>query len=97
MVESHYSGFNKSLQNYSQILRLFSEARAQLSALRRGLELAQARLRPQPTRLKELYRKDLMLADVGRLLEDVQAAVAVPDKVEALQDRGVRLYPFLKA
>ena len=88
-VDAHYAGFNTSLQNYSQILRLFSESRAQLAALRRTLELAQVRLRPQPEHLKELYRKDLMLKDVHRLLEDVQAAVGVPEKVRKLEEKGV--------
>ena len=94
-VEAHYSGFNKSLQNYSQILRLFSESRAQLAVLRRGLEQAQVRLQPRPSRLKELYRKDLMLADVRRLLEDAQAAVAVPKNVQRLIDRSVRWFSFV--
>lgn len=30
VVDTYYSGFNKSLQNYSQILRLFSESRSQV-------------------------------------------------------------------
>ena len=30
VVDTYYSGFNKSLQNYSQILRLFTESRAQV-------------------------------------------------------------------
>ena len=89
VVDIHYSGFNKSLQNYSQILRLFSESRAQLAVLQRTLELAQTRLRPQPQRLKELYRRDLMLTDVRRLLEDVQAAASVPDKVRKLEQKAV--------
>ncbi len=87
-VDTHYSGFNKSLQNYSQILRLFSESMAHLAVLRRTLEAAQIRLHPEPARIKELYRRELMLSDVQRLLEDIQAAVTVPEKVRRLQRQG---------
>ena len=89
-VDTHYSGFNKSLQNYSQILRLFSESMAHLAVLRRTLEAAQVRLHPEPSRIKELYRRELMLSDVQRLLEDIQAAVTVPEKVRKLEQRRVR-------
>lgn len=62
---------------------------AHLAVLRRTLEAAQVRLHPKPTRIKELYRKELMLADVQRLLEDIQAAVSVPEKVKKLEQRRV--------
>lgn len=36
MVEGYHSGFNKSIHNYSQILRLFTESKMQVSGSRRG-------------------------------------------------------------
>jgi len=88
VVEIHYAGFNQSLQKYSQIIRTFTESREQLATLRRSLELAQARLKPQPESLRDLYRNYLMLGDMVRLLQDVQSAVAVPAHVRELQDSG---------
>jgi len=87
VVEAHHSGFNKSLQNYSEILRMFSESRTQLSALRRALESTQIRLHPKSEALREVYRRHLMLGDMVRLLEDVQSVVGVPDTVRQLADR----------
>jgi len=63
---------------------------AHLAVLRRTLEASQIRLHPEPDRIKELYRKELMLSDVQRLLEDIQAAVTVPEKVRKLEQRRVR-------
>lgn len=84
VVDVHHTGFNKSLQNYSQILKLFTESRLHLSALRRSLETAQMRLQPRPDQLLSLYRRYLMLGDMLRLLDDVTVAVGVPEKVRQL-------------
>lgn len=62
----------------------------QLDSLRRSLETAHAQLGTQPTALRELYQRDLMLGDVERLLKDVQTVTAVPAKVLGLQDSKVR-------
>lgn len=63
---------------------------AHLAVLRRTLEAAQIRLHPKPDRIKELYRKELMVSDVQRLLGDIQAAVTVPEQVRKLEQKRVR-------
>jgi exocyst complex component 4 len=47
VVAGYRSGFNRSLHNYSQILKLFNESKAQLLDLRGSLEAAKRRLSAQ--------------------------------------------------
>lgn len=86
VVEGYHAGFNKSIHNYSQILRLFTEARIQLETLRRSLESARRRLSAQSRHMVAQYQRDLTLTDTLRLLDDIQSCVDVPARVQRLQE-----------
>ncbi|KAL4452048.1 hypothetical protein ABPG75_007710 [Micractinium tetrahymenae] len=86
VVEGYHAGFNKSIHNYSQILRLFTDARMQLETLRRSLESARRRLSAQSRQMVAQYQRDLMLTDTLRLLGDIQGCVDVPARVQRLEE-----------
>eukprot|EP00887_Chlorella_sp_A99_P002121 scaffold21.g2121.t1 len=86
VVEGYHSGFNKSLHNYSQILRLFTESKLQLESLRRSLEAAKRRLGAQSRHMQAQWRRDLMLTDTLRLLGDIRSVSEVPAAVARLEE-----------
>ncbi|KAL4857163.1 Serine/threonine-protein kinase PRP4 [Chlorella vulgaris] len=85
VVEGYHAGFNKSIHNYSQILRLFTESKLQLDSLRRSLESSRRRLSAQSRHMVAQYQRGLMLTDTLRLLDDIQGCLAVPSKVQRLE------------
>ncbi|PRW57112.1 exocyst complex component SEC8 [Chlorella sorokiniana] len=86
VVEGYHAGFNKSIHNYSLILRLFTESRLQLESLRRSLEAAKRRLSAQSRHMVSQYQRDLQLSDTLRLLDDIQGCTEVPARVQRLEE-----------
>ncbi|GAB4819189.1 hypothetical protein N2152v2_006235 [Parachlorella kessleri] len=86
VVEGYHAGFNKSIHNYSQILRLFTESKLQLESLRRSLESAKRRLSAQSRHLSQQWQRHITLSDTLRLLDDVQAVAQLPARLHKLEE-----------
>ncbi|KAK9861775.1 hypothetical protein WJX84_004517 [Apatococcus fuscideae] len=86
IVQGYHSGFNKAIHNYSQILRLFSDAKSQVEILRTSLTEARGRLGSQSRHLQQQWRRSVTLGDIVRLLGDLQSVVGVPARVQELEE-----------
>ncbi|ONM60846.1 Exocyst complex component SEC8 [Zea mays] len=100
VVHAYHHGFNKAIQNYSQILRLFSESAESITGLKGEMEEAKKLLGRKNKHLGQLWYRSLTLRHVLSLLDQVEDVA----KVGALQDvrsdltklRGVLFYKILE-
>ncbi|KAJ8748917.1 hypothetical protein K2173_013352 [Erythroxylum novogranatense] len=84
VVHAYHSGFNKAIQNYSQILRLFSESAESISTLKIDLADAKKRLGARNKQLHQLWSRSVTLRHIISLLDQIEGIAKVPARIEKL-------------
>ncbi|XP_054817505.1 exocyst complex component SEC8 [Prosopis cineraria] len=84
VVHSYHSGFNKAIQNYSQILRLFSESTESIAVLKLDLAEAKKRLSARNKQLHQLWYRSVTLRHIISLLDQIEGIAKVPARIEKL-------------
>lgn len=84
VVHAYHSGFNKAIQNYSQILRLFSESAASIATLKSDLVEAKRRLGARNKQLHQLWYRSVTLRHIISLLDQIEGISKVPARIEKL-------------
>ncbi|KAK4279638.1 hypothetical protein QN277_011384 [Acacia crassicarpa] len=84
VVHSYHSGFNKAIQNYSQILRLFSESTESIAVLKHDLVEAKKRLSARNKQLHQLWYRSVTLRHIISLLDQIEGIAKVPARIEKL-------------
>ncbi|KAJ6892852.1 hypothetical protein NC651_025918 [Populus alba x Populus x berolinensis] len=84
VVQSYHSGFNKAIQNYSQILRLFSESAESIASLKADLAEAKKRLGTRNKQLHQLWYRSVTLRHIISLLDQIEGIAKVPARIEKL-------------
>ncbi|XP_020178218.3 exocyst complex component SEC8 [Aegilops tauschii subsp. strangulata] len=84
VVHAYHHGFNKAIQNYSQILRLFSESAESITGLKGEMAEAKKLLGRKNQHLGQLWYRSLTLRHVISLLDQVEDVAKVPARIENL-------------
>nr|XP_010942478.1 exocyst complex component SEC8 isoform X2 [Elaeis guineensis] len=84
VVHSYHHGFNKAIQNYSHILRLFSESAESISVLKVDMAEAKKLLGSRNKQLHQLWYRSLTLRHILSLLDQVEGVAKVPARIEKL-------------
>ncbi|PRQ58738.1 putative Sec8 exocyst complex component specific domain-containing protein [Rosa chinensis] len=84
VVHNYHSGFNKAIQNYSQILRLFSESTENIGVLKVDLAEAKRRLSSRNKQLHQLWYRSVTLRHIISLLDQIEGISKVPARIEKL-------------
>ncbi|OVA17997.1 Sec8 exocyst complex component specific domain [Macleaya cordata] len=84
VVHAYHSGFNKAIQNYSQILRLFSESAEGIAVLKVDLAEAKKRLGTRNKQLHQLWSRSVTLRHIISLLDQIEGIAKVPGRIEKL-------------
>ncbi|KAJ4965278.1 hypothetical protein NE237_017127 [Protea cynaroides] len=84
VVHAYHSGFNKAIQNYSQILRLFSESTESIAVLKTDLEDAKKLLGSRNKQLHQLWYRSVTLRHIISLLDQIEGIAKVPARIEKL-------------
>ncbi|XP_043703696.1 exocyst complex component SEC8 isoform X3 [Telopea speciosissima] len=84
VVHAYHSGFNKAIQNYSQILRLFSESTESIAILKTDLEDAKKLLGSHSKQLHQLWYRSVTLRHIISLLDQIEGIAKVPARIEKL-------------
>lgn len=84
VVHNYHSGFNKAIQNYSQILRLFSESTENVGVLKVDLAEAKKRLSSRNKQLHQLWYRSVTLRHIISLLDQIEGISKVPARIEKL-------------
>lgn len=84
VVHAYHSGFNKAIQNYSQILRLFSESTESIAVLKVDLAEAKKRLGARNKQLHQLWYRSVTLRHIISLLDQIEGIAKVPARIEKL-------------
>ncbi|KAL6842466.1 hypothetical protein ACP4OV_027701 [Aristida adscensionis] len=84
VVHAYHHGFNKAIQNYSQILRLFSDSAESITGLKGEMEEAKKLLGRKNKHLGQLWYRSLTLRHVLSLLDQVEDVAKVPGRIESL-------------
>ncbi|KAF7095788.1 hypothetical protein CFC21_097874 [Triticum aestivum] len=84
VVHAYHHGFNKAIQNYSQILRLFSESAESITGLKGEMSEAKKLLGRKNQHLGQLWYRSLTLRHVISLLDQVEDVAKVPARIENL-------------
>ncbi|XP_044461626.1 exocyst complex component SEC8 [Mangifera indica] len=84
VVHAYHSGFNRAIQNYSQILRLFSESAESVKELRVDLAEAKKRLGTRNKQLHQLWYRSVTLRHIISLLDQIEGIAKVPARIEKL-------------
>ncbi|KAL5543049.1 hypothetical protein UlMin_010759 [Ulmus minor] len=84
VVHAYHSGFNKAIQNYSQILRLFSESVESIAVLKDDLVDAKMRLSACNKQLHQLWYRSVTLRHIISLLDQIEGIAKVPAHIEKL-------------
>ncbi|CAN1238308.1 Exocyst complex component SEC8 [Linum grandiflorum] len=84
VVQAYHGGFNKAIQNYSQILRLFSESSESISTLKVDLTEAKKRLGARNKQLHQLWYRSVTLRHIIALLDQIESISKVPGRIEKL-------------
>uniref|UniRef100_A0A1D1Y1X3 Exocyst complex component Sec8 n=1 Tax=Anthurium amnicola TaxID=1678845 RepID=A0A1D1Y1X3_9ARAE len=84
VVHAYHGGFNKAIQNYSQILRFFSESAESISILKTDLAEAKNLLGSRNKQLRQLWYRSLTLRHIISLLDQIEAVAKVPARIEKL-------------
>lgn len=77
VVQSYHGGFNKAIQNYSQILRLFSESTESIGVLKVDLAEAKKRLGVRNKQLHQLWSRSVTLRHIIALLDQIEGIAKV--------------------
>ncbi|XVF83080.1 hypothetical protein PTKIN_Ptkin16aG0103900 [Pterospermum kingtungense] len=84
VVHAYHGGFNKAIQNYSQILRLFSESTESVGVLKVDLAEAKKRLGVRNKQLHQLWYRSVTLRHIISLLDQIEGIAKVPARIEKL-------------
>ncbi|CAN4126609.1 unnamed protein product [Withania somnifera] len=84
VVHAYHGGFNKAIQNYSQILRLFSESSQSIGVLKCDLAEAKKRLGARNKQLHQLWYRSVTLRHIISLLDQIEGIAKVPARIEEL-------------
>lgn len=84
VVHAYHHGFNKAIQNYSQILRLFSESADSITGLKGEMAEAKKLLGRKNKHLGQLWYRSLTLRHVLSLMDQVEDVAKVPARIENL-------------
>ncbi|KAK7391396.1 hypothetical protein VNO78_19812 [Psophocarpus tetragonolobus] len=84
VVHSYHSGFNRAIQNYSQILKLFSDSTESISVLKVDLAEAKKRLSARNKQLHQLWYRSVTLRHIISLLDQIEDIAKVPARIEKL-------------
>ncbi|KAF5453412.1 hypothetical protein F2P56_028316 [Juglans regia] len=84
VVHAYHSGFNKAIQNYSQILRLFGESTESTAVLKVDLAEAKKRLSTRNKQLHQLWYRSVTLRHIISLLDQIEGIAKVPARIEKL-------------
>ncbi|KAF5467063.1 hypothetical protein F2P56_016928 [Juglans regia] len=84
VVHAYHGGFNKAIQNYSQILRLFSESTESIGVLKADLAEAKKRLSARNKQLHQLWYRSVTLRHIISLLDQIESIAKVPARIEKL-------------
>ncbi|KAJ4768752.1 Exocyst complex component Sec8-like [Rhynchospora pubera] len=84
VVHAYHHGFNKAIQNYSQILRLFSESAESISTLKVDMAEARKLLGSRNKQLHQLWYRSLTLRHILSLLDQIEGVAKVPSRIEKL-------------
>ncbi|XP_073128850.1 exocyst complex component SEC8 isoform X2 [Henckelia pumila] len=84
VVHAYHGGFNKAIQNYSQILRLFSESAQSIGALKVDLTEAKQLLGARNKQLHQLWYRSVTLRHIISLLDQIEGISKVPSRIEKL-------------
>ncbi|XP_031492110.1 exocyst complex component SEC8 isoform X2 [Nymphaea colorata] len=82
VVHAYHSGFNKAIQNYSQILRLFSESTESIGSLKVDLAEAKKFLGSRNKQLHQLWYRSVTLRHIISLLDQIENVSKVPSQIE---------------
>ncbi|ERN06483.1 hypothetical protein AMTR_s00058p00039730 [Amborella trichopoda] len=72
VVHEYHSGFNKAIQNYSQILRLFSESAESLAVLKVDLAESKKLIGSRNKQLHQLWYRSVTLRHIISLLDQIE-------------------------
>ncbi|XP_047256692.1 exocyst complex component SEC8 isoform X1 [Capsicum annuum] len=84
VVHAYHGGFNKAIQNYSQILRLFSESTQSIGVLKSDLAEAKKLLGARNKQLHQLWYRSVTLRHIISLLDQIEGIAKVPARIEKL-------------
>ncbi|KAH6782856.1 subunit of exocyst complex 8 [Perilla frutescens var. hirtella] len=84
VVHAYHSGFNKAIQNYSQILRLFSESAQSIGELKVDLAQSKKLLGAHNKQLHQLWYRSVTLRHIISLLDQIEGIAKVPARIEKL-------------
>ncbi|CAH8356409.1 unnamed protein product [Eruca vesicaria subsp. sativa] len=84
VVHAYHGGFNKAIQNYSQILRLFRESTEKLGDLKHDLAEAKRSLGTRNKQLHQLWYRSVTLRHIIALLDQIEGIAKVPSRIEKL-------------
>lgn len=84
VVHAYHGGFNKAIQNYSQILRLFSESAQSIGVLKVDLSDAKKFLGAHNKQLHQLWYRSVTLRHIISLLDQIEGIAKVPARIEKL-------------
>ncbi|KAK6156340.1 hypothetical protein DH2020_010588 [Rehmannia glutinosa] len=88
VVHAYHGGFNKAIQNYSQILRLFSESAQSIGELKVDLAEAKKLLGAHNKQLHQLWYRSVTLRHIISLLDQIEGIAKVPARIEKLIAEG---------
>lgn len=84
VVHAYHHGFNKAIQNYSQILRLFSESAESITILKVDMAEAKKQLSSRNKQLRQMWYRSLTLRHILSLLDQIDGVAKVPSRIEKL-------------
>ncbi|KAF3506147.1 hypothetical protein F2Q69_00003217 [Brassica cretica] len=84
VVHAYHGGFNKAIQNYSQILRLFRESTEKLGDLKHDLADAKKSLGTRNKQLHQLWYRSVTLRHIISVLDQIESISKVPSRIEKL-------------
>ncbi|XVF75595.1 hypothetical protein PTKIN_Ptkin13bG0199400 [Pterospermum kingtungense] len=84
VVHAYHGGFNKAIQNYSQILQLFSVSTESVRFLKTDLAEAKKRLGVRNKQLHQLWYRSVTLRHIISLLDQIEGIAKLPVRIEKL-------------
>lgn len=86
VVQTYHGGFNRAIQNYSQILRLFSESTQSIRTLKVDLGNAKRVISARNKQLHQLWYRSMTLRHIISLLDQIENIAQVPSRINKLID-----------
>ncbi|MFS7957638.1 putative Sec8 exocyst complex component specific domain, exocyst complex component Sec8/EXOC4 [Helianthus anomalus] len=88
VVQTYHGGFNRAIQNYSQILRLFSESTQSVGKLKVDLGNAKKVISARNKQLHQLWYRSMTLRHIISLLDQIENIAQVPTRINKLIDEN---------